>query len=123
MWSNFRVTATHVSGRHARLDVSIDGVRITRTASDAARRHVDRTCEIGWDDVTGAVLQTSRKGRTIVRVVVAGGPVVEKHRDDPYAVKVFRGDAADASAVVELIEHEVQVRRNWREQAASSALG
>ncbi|WP_284532553.1 hypothetical protein [Nocardioides sp. T2.26MG-1] len=117
------MSATHVSGRHARLDVSIDGVRITRTASDAARRHVDRTSEIGWDDVTGAVLQTSRKGRAIVRVLVADAAVVEKHRDDPYAVKVFRGDTADASAVVELIEHEVRVRRDWREQAAGSALG
>jgi hypothetical protein len=112
-----------VSGRHARLDVSIDGVRITRTASDAARRHTDRTLEVDWDDVAGAALQTSRKGRTIVRVLVTGAPAVEKHRDDPYAVKVFRGDAADASALVELIEHEVQVRRGWREQAPAAALG
>jgi hypothetical protein len=110
-----------VSGRHARIDVSIDGVKITRSPSDAARRHVERICELEWDQILGATLQTSRKGRTIVRVAVAGAPVVAKHRDDPYAIKVLRREASSAPAVVELIEHEVQVRRRWREQAPATA--
>lgn len=110
-----------MSGRHARLDVSIDGVRITRTASDAARRHVERVYELEWAQVAGATLQTSRKGRTIIRVAVVDAPVVAKHRDDPYAIKVLRAEASSAPAVVELIEHEVQVRRGWREQAPATA--
>ena len=117
------MTATHVSGRHARIDVSLDGIRITRSASDAARRHVDRSYEIDWDRVAGATLQTSRKGRSIVRVAVTDAPSVASHRDDPYAVKVSRAEAADAPALVELIEHEVRVRRSWREQAPTPAVG
>ena len=111
-----------MSGRHARLDVSVDGIRITRTAGDAARRQVDRVCEIDWDRVTGATAQTSRKGRTIVRVLVAGSAEAERHQDDPYAVKVVRTDAAAVPALVELIQHEVDVRRGWREQAPEGAV-
>ena len=117
------MTATHVSGRHARIDVSLDGIRITRSASDAARRHVERIDDIDWDRVAGATLQTSRKGRTIVRLVVTDAPVVAKHRDDPYAVKVSHADAGAAGALVEMIEHEVQVRRRWRDQAPATASG
>ncbi len=112
-----------MSGRHARIDVSIDGIRITRTPADAARRNAERICELDWDQVEGATLQTSRKGRAIVRIAVVDAPEVARHRDDPYAVKVSRADTATAPAMVDLIEHEVRVRRSWRGQEPAPALG
>lgn len=110
-----------MSGRHARIDVSLDGIRITRTPSDAARRRAERICELEWDRVEGATLEISRKGRAVVRVAVIDAPEVARHRDDPYAVTVSRKATADAPAVVDLIAREVQVRRQWRGQAPAAA--
>jgi hypothetical protein len=114
------VSVTHLSGRHARIDVSLDGIRFTRTESDATRRDSERVRDVGWDQVMGATVQTSRKGRPIVRVAVAGARAAAHHRDDPYAVKVRRGQTAAADEMVAEINAEVEVRNRWRERSRTT---
>ena len=106
-----------MSGRHARIDVTLDGISFTRSESDANRRATARQRQVGWDDVTGATVQMSRKGRTVIRVAVAGAPDVAHHRDDPFAVKVPRKRSDTADEVVRHINAEVVARRRWRENA------
>jgi hypothetical protein len=110
----------HLSGRHARIDVSLDGIRFTRSESDAAKRGTKRVREVGWDQVAGATVQTNRKGRAIIRVTVAGAQAVDHHRDDPYAVKLRRGQTAAAQELVGEINTEVAVRLRWREQSRTT---
>jgi hypothetical protein len=119
MWSTRHVPVTHLSGRHARVDVTLDGVRFTRTESDAARRSTDRVRDIAWDDVRGAAVETTPKGREVLRIAVAGTPVAGDHRVDPYALKVPRKASPAAAALAEHINAEVAVRRTWREHAQS----
>lgn len=109
-----------MSSRHARLDVLLDGLRITRSASDAARRHTERVLVLEWDEVAGATLELTGKGRSIVRVAVVGPHAVDDHRDDPYAVKAGRDQAESAVAVVDRINEEAATRRRWHEQAAAT---
>ena len=121
VWCTRLVSVTHLSGRHARIDVSLDGVRFTRSDVDAARRRSGRIQDIDWESVAGARVETTRKGRAVIRVLVLGAPEVEKHQEDPHAVKVPRGHAEAAHELVAYINDEVAVRRSWREQAASPA--
>jgi hypothetical protein len=114
------VSVTHLSGRHARIDVSLDGVMFTRSESDAAKRGTERLTNIGWEDVAGAGVETTGKGRPVVRVDVVGTPRPAHHRDDPHAVKVGRADRGTAVALVEQINAEVEVRRRWRELAQTA---
>lgn len=115
--------------RHARLDVLLDGVRITRSASDAARRGTERVHVVAWDDLAGVSVETSKKGRAVVRLQVRGVTPATDHRLDPFAVKAGSGQGADALAVAERIEEELRTRRRWRELAdpvapdASAAAG
>ena len=117
MCSTSNVPVTHLITRRARIDVSLDGVTITRSASEAAKRGTARRVDVGWDELTGAVVKRTRKGRPVVRVSVAGVSASEHHRDDPYAVKVPRRQSEAAHQLVEQIEEEVAARRRWREHA------
>src|SRR5690348_14165048 len=63
VWCTRLVSVTHLSGRHARIDVSLDGVRFTRSDVDAARRRSGRIQDIDWESVAGARVETTRKGR------------------------------------------------------------
>jgi hypothetical protein len=121
VWSTRRVPVTHLSGRHARIDVTLDGIRFTRSEPDAVRRDTERVRDLEWEQVTGATVQTTRKGRAVIRVGVAGAPAVARHRDDPFAVKVPRKRTATAHELVERINDEVDARRRWRERAHSTA--
>lgn len=112
------MSATQVSGRRARIDATLDGVAFTRTEVDALRRATDRVRQVEWDQVAGAAIEVTGKGRSVVRVQVVGAPVVADHRVDPFAVKVARGQAENARDLVQRINDEVDVRRRWREQPA-----
>lgn len=117
VWCTRPVPVTHLSGRHARIDVSLDGIRFTRSESDAARHGTERVQDLAWEQVTGVTVQTSRKGRAVIRVAVAGAPPVAHHRDDPYAVKAPRKQTATAHELADQISAEVEARRRWREGA------
>jgi hypothetical protein len=110
------VPSISASGRGARIDVSIDGVTFTRSKSDAARRRTPTRVQVAWDDVTGAELQTTGKGRIVVRVGVAGAPATKEHRHDPYALKVTRKQSESARRLVEHVNEEATARRRWRGQ-------
>ena len=120
MWSTRRVPVTQLAGRSARIDVSIDGIRFSRSDSDAARRGTEHVTDVDWDHVTGATVQSSRKGRPVIRVAVSGWADVADHRHDPHAVTLRRDQAAAAATLVEGINAEVEVRNRWREQSQSS---
>jgi hypothetical protein len=111
------VPVTHLITRRARIDVSLDGVTITRSASDAAKRGTARRVDVGWDALTGAAVERTRKGRPVVRIGVAGVCAPDHHRDDPYAVKAPRRQSEAAYRLVEQVEEEVAARRLWRERA------
>lgn len=115
--STGRVPVTHVSSASARIDVSLDGITLTRTKAKALRRGVAPHLELGWDEVAGAEIQRTAQGRAVVRVLVVGAPIVAHHRDDPYAVKVPRPQTAAAHELVEQVNHEVETRRRWREES------
>ncbi|MFC7494003.1 MULTISPECIES: hypothetical protein [unclassified Nocardioides] len=106
---------SHLAGRRARIDVSLDGIRFTRSQPDAERRDTARVRDIEWEQVTGASVHTSRKGRAVIRVAVVGAPEVEHHRADPFALKVPRRLTATAYDLVAHINDEVAGRRRWRE--------
>ena len=108
---------SHLSGRKGRIEVSLDGVTFTRSGSDATRQGTARRIHVDWNDVTGAELQTTSKGRPVIRVGVTGIPAASRHRDDPHAVKVFRKHSASAHQLVAQINDEVAARRRWREHA------
>ena len=108
---------THLSGRKGRIDVSLDGVSFTRSDTDAARQGTARRIDVGWDDVTGAEVQTTSKGRPVIRVAVAGAPAVARHQDDPHALKLSRKLSEPAHELVEQINDEAAARRRWREHA------
>jgi hypothetical protein len=111
------VPVTRLSGRKGRIEVSLDGVTFTRSESDATRHGTSRRIHVGWDDVTGAELQTTSKGRPVIRVGVAGTSAAAHHRDDPHAVKVPRKQSDSAHQLVAQINDEVAARRRWREHA------
>ncbi|NUR09831.1 MAG: hypothetical protein HOQ22_14155 [Nocardioidaceae bacterium] len=111
------VPVTYVYGRKARIDISVDGVTFTRSESDAARRATPRRVRVEWDDVTGAEVRTTRKGRAVVRVGVTGAEQTDDHRHDPYAVKVARHQSEAAYRLVEQVNEEVAARRRWRRHA------
>lgn len=111
---------SHLSGRKASVDVTIDGLTFRRTQSDAARRGTTPISSVEWGDVVGAEVQTTRKGRAIVRVAVEGAPPVDVHRDDPYALKVPRKLADHAQELADRINEEVGVRRRWRDGAPTT---
>ena len=108
---------THLITRRARIDVSLDGVTITRSASDAAKRGTARRVHVGWDELADAMVEKTRKGRPVVRISVVGIFATEHHRNDPYAVKVTRKQSEAAYQLVALIEEEVAARRRWRQHA------
>lgn len=108
---------THVSSTSARLDVSLDGITLTRTKAKALRRGVEPHLELTWDEIAGAEIHRTAQGRAVVRVLVVGRTTAAHHRDDPYAVKVPRPQTAAAHELVEHINHEVATRRRWREQS------
>lgn len=112
--STCHVPSISASGRRARIDVSIDGVTFTRSKSDAAQRRTRPLVHVAWDDVTGAELQTTGKGRTVVRVGVAGVSAAKEHRHDPYALKVTRKQSESARRLVEHVNEEAAARRRWR---------
>jgi hypothetical protein len=112
------VPVTHLSAPKARIDVSLEGVSFTRTKSDAQRRGARPRVHVSWDDVEGADVQVTRKGRVVLLVAVAGAAPVEHHRYDPYALKVPRAQSDLAHALVGQINDEVATRRRWRETAA-----
>lgn len=114
---------TQLSTPKARIDVTIAGVAFTRSKADAARRDTTRRIEIEWDDVTGATIDTTSGGRSVIRVGVAAAPDADHHRHDPYAIKAQRGQTELAEQLVERINHEVAVRRRWREHSQATESG
>lgn len=111
----------HLAGRSARIDVSLEGVTFTRSASDALRLGVEQVQHHDWDAVTGAAVQTTGKGRAVVRVEVGGAPSTAPHREDPLALKVRRRDSDLAHALVEQINAEAAGRRRWAESSDETA--
>jgi len=111
------VPVTRLTAPKARIDVSLEGVSFTRTGSDARRRGATRRVHVGWDDVEGADVLITRKGRVVLLVAVTGAPPVEHHRHDPYALKVPRGQSDLAHDLVGRINDEVATRRRWRQTA------
>jgi len=108
-----------VTARKARLDLSLDGVTLTRSESHATRRGAAQRIHVGWDEVAGAEVETTKKGRAVVRVRVSGAPDIARHQDDPYAVKVPRNQTETARRIVQQINDEVSARRRWRQHAGS----
>jgi hypothetical protein len=106
-----------VSGRHVRINVTLDGITLTSSEAWAARRASQPVRHVDWDDVLGATVQLSRKGRPVVRIAVLGEPTPEHHRDDPFSIKVPRNQVQSAHDLVQHINAEVDVRRRWRENA------
>jgi hypothetical protein len=117
VWSTGHVLVTHVSARKARIDVSVDGVTFIRSKPEATRRGTAQRIHVGWDDVTGAEVETTSKGRTVIRVSVAGTAATAHHREDAHAVKVPRNQSDTAHQLVEQINDEVAARRRWREHS------
>lgn len=117
------MTVTHLSTPTSRIDVSLDGVTFTRSRSDAARRAASRRALLPWEDVTGASVDTTRKGHAVVRVQVAGATPVERHREDPHAIKVPRHQAHAALELVDRINDEVAGRLRWKRAAAETSPG
>jgi hypothetical protein len=113
------VPVAHVSSRRAQIGVSLDGVTFTRSEPKPPGRGTTHQIHVGWDDVTGAEVETTSKGRAVIRVGVVGVPVPEHHRDDPHAVKVPRNQAESAHQLVEQINDEVAARRRWQQHARS----
>lgn len=109
--------ATEVSGRHARIDATLDGVVLSRSKSRSRRHGVPRVEVVAWDRVEGASVQQSRSGRPLVRLAVEGHGAVEHHRDDPFSVKLQSGSLAAAQEFVDYVNFEVDVRRRWRSLA------
>lgn len=110
---------THLTTRRARIDVSLDGVTVTRSESDAAARGTTRRTHVDWDDIAGVEAQTTGKGRVVIRLAVVGAPAASHHRSDPYAVRVPRKQAEAAHALVRQIDEEVAARRRWRRHEQS----
>lgn len=104
------MTVSHLLGRRARVDVTLEGLTFTRTASGSVH-------EVVWEDVLGAEVTHTGKGRPVLRVAVAGAPTDLPRRDDPYSVTVPRKEAPRAFELAEQITLEVDVRRRWREHA------
>lgn len=117
MCSTRRVPVTHLSTTKARIDVTLAGVSFSRSKSDAARRGTTRRVDLDWEDVTGAAIHTTNGGRAVIRVGVTDAPVALHHRDDPHTIKVKRDQSDVAHELVAQINHEVAVRRRWRENA------
>lgn len=121
MWSTRRVPVTHLAGRQARIDVSLDGIRFTRSDSDAGRRNTVRVRDLEWDQVLGASVQSSGKGRPVIRVAVVGAREVADHRHDPNSLTLGRDHEAAARRMVADINAEVAVRDRWRQEQARSS--
>jgi hypothetical protein len=113
------VPVTHLSGRKGRIEVSLGGVTFTRSESEAARRGTTRRLHVDWNDVTGAEVQTTNKGRPVIRVGVTDAADAAHHRDDPHAVKLPRKQSLFAHQLVAQINDEVAARRRWRQHAQS----
>jgi len=111
------VSVTYLSGRGGRLDITLDGLIFRRTQHDAARLGTAAVHTVDWDDVLGAEIQTTGKGRAVVRVAVLGATATGPHRDDPYALKAQRGESERARELADRINEEVGVRRRWRDGA------
>jgi hypothetical protein len=73
--------------------------------------------DLPWDDVDGASVETTGKGRVIVRVTMRGAASPRDHKHDPLAVKAASGQEKDAAKVVASINEEAATRRRWRELA------
>lgn len=110
MWSTAGVTVSHLLGRRARVDVTLEGLTFTRPSAGTVH-------EVLWVDVLGAEVTHTGKGRPVLRVAVAGAPTDLPRRDDPFAVTVPRKEAPRAYELAEQITLEVDVRRRWREHA------
>jgi len=52
------------------------------------RSRVPPRVHVDWDDVSGAEVQTTRKGRSVIRLYVAGAATPAHQRDDSHAIKV-----------------------------------
>ena len=114
VWSTRQMPATQVSGRHTRIDATLDGVVLRRSKSRSRRHGVQRVELVGWDRVAGASMLQSRSGRPVVRLAVDGHETVEHHRDDPFSVKLQSGSLSAAQEFVDHVNFEVDVRRRWR---------
>ena len=109
--------ATKVTGRHVRIEATLDGVVITRSKPRAQQHNVQRTDLIGWDRILGARVEQSRSGRPVVRLAVSDTAVLQHHKDDPFSVKLKRSSITTAQEFVAYATHEVDVRGRWRKQA------
>ncbi|WP_139175716.1 hypothetical protein [Nocardioides lianchengensis] len=114
---------THLAGRSARIDVTLEGLTFTRSVAGAARRGVEPVQEVLWDDLVGAELVHTRKGRPVFRVLVVGARAGLPLREDPYALKLPRAADERAAELVEQVAREVAVRRRWREHAEDDEAG
>lgn len=112
------MSSTHLIGTNGRVEFTLEGLIFRRSTASAAARGVARLHEVAWANIEEAVFATSRKGKPVVGIQVAG-VAATRRRHDPYAVKVKRSQAGEAQDFVDLVNGEIATRRLW--EAASGA--
>lgn len=117
LWSTRHMAVTRLTGIDGRLELTLEGLTFRRSKSAALARGTRRLHQVEWPHILGAEVAWSRKGRPLVRIVVAGAPRASRHREDPHAIKVPRKSAAQAVEFVELVNEEIALRRRWRAAA------
>lgn len=108
-----------ISGPKGRIELTLEGLTFVRPRQRAKRQGTAATHRVDWSNIDGATLETSQRGRPIVRVLVSG-TAVEHHRDDPHAVKLSHKQADEAQQFVDRVNEEVDTRRRWRRLARGS---
>lgn len=117
LWSTRHMPVTRLTGIDGRVELTLEGLTFRRSKSAALTRGTGRLHQVDWEQILGAEVAWSRKGRPIVRIAVEGAPRASRHRDDPHAIKVPRKSAAQAGEFVELVNAEIALRRRWRAAA------
>lgn len=109
---------TQLVGTDGRVDFTLDGLSFRRSKSEAEARGVEPLHDVDWAGIDGATVGRTSTGKPVVEVQVAGAPTALSRKHDPYAVKLKRSMADEATAFVTLINDEVATRRRWDAAAA-----
>ena len=113
MWSTGRMADMHLVGTNGQIDFTLDGVTFRRTKAAAEARGVERLHSVGWSEIEAASVVRSGNGKPVIRIEVAGAPVIAHRRNDPHAMKLKRGMGTQAREFVALVNHEVATPRRW----------
>ena len=107
----------HLTGKNGRIEFTLEGLTFFRSKSWAGSRGVGRVRQVDWASIAEAALTESRKGKSVVRIVVQDAAAVSDSRDDPHALKVKRSDLDHAREFVARVNDEIATRRRWRGSA------